>query len=613
MREPTTHVFSNGSVPASQNGRVMLIFPPVWLPMVPHLALPVLTAYLRGKGIGVVSLDANVEFFTRYLLTPETLTAMLDRLRGTLAAGALGLPSAALDQLQRNIGLWREDARMVGQYQAILRDSEVFFVPGEVLRSVEGLHRLTDMASLAQWPGRISFNHYRRGDIWTENDLESLCSDEERNVFLPFWKEMVLARIEQCKPSLVGISVSSVHQFIAAMTLARLLRKTMPHIHVVVGGKHMLRIQDKLLQHPFFFTHYFHSAVLHEGEVPLATLAESIGKGEEPGPIPGVVSMRNGTLSMAPVEPPPPLEELPNPDFSDVNWSLYLVPRPYAPLRMSRGCYWGRCTFCIRYGTERVDFLAPKKVVEEMARLEALYGVRDFTVNDDCMPPEYWEELACEILSNKLKVSMLIWAKPVSGFTLKRLRKMAEAGVKQIRWGVESAHPRVLGLMRKGTTLAAMTKVLSQASEAGIWNHGCFILGFPTETREEAQATLDFLASHRGIINSFILYPFVLYEHTHIFRHREEFGIVDLKKTQTPFFDILDYKTDRGMSPQEAARLAREAKNRLLEGPHGKPFWYYLKLREYLQLYLDRWGCRATADMSFRRQGLEGSWDGLGP
>jgi len=248
-----------------------------------------------------------------------------------------------------------------------------------------------------------------------------------------------------------------------------------------------------------------------------------------------------------------------------------------------------------------------------MEGLGELYGVRDFTVNDDCMPPEYWEELCQQILARGLSVSMLIWAKPVAGFTAKRLQKMAKAGVRQIRWGVESAHPRVLKLMRKGTTVPAMTRVLGQARDAGIWNHACFILGFPTETREEAETTLEYLGSHRDRIHSFILYPFVLYEHTHIFANPQEFAIREIRRRATPFFDILEYHARGGMSPQQAAALASTAKENLLGGMQGKPFWYYLKLREYLQLYVDRLGVEPTLAMRFQREGLEGSWEGLGP
>lgn len=591
----------------------ILVFPPVWLPIVPHLAIPVLTAYLREKGYKVVPLDANLEFFTQYLLTTETLGELLERLHVRLDRNPQSLPDELRGRAFKRLGLWKQALRKAEGLQGILRKEELFFSPDEVLPAIENLYQLMEMASLSGWPGRISFNYYRRGDIWTKEDLADLCRDPIRNVFLPFWRDLVTRQLKKMKPSLVGISISSVHQFIAAMTLARLLREEMPDTHVVVGGKHLLRIQHKLTQHSFFFQEYFHSAVLHEGEEPLVMLMEHLEAGRRVDSIPGLVYMDNNRLCMNSPKPPPPLRELPPADFSDVLWQNYLIPRSYAPLRMSRGCYWGKCTFCIRYGTERLDFLEPVKVVEEMERLGELYGVRDFTVNDDCMPPEYWEELSREILARKLKVSMLIWAKPVSGFTLKKLKKMAEAGVRQIRWGVESAHPRVLKLMRKGTTVSAMTEVLERSLHAGIWNHACFILGFPTETRQEAETTLDFLRSHRDKIHSFILYPFVLYENTHIFANPKEFSIEEITRKATPFFDLLEYRTSQGMSPRETAALTRKAKEILLQGPEGRPFWYHLKLREYLQLYLDRFGVAKTASMGFDSKGLEGSWEGLGP
>jgi anaerobic magnesium-protoporphyrin IX monomethyl ester cyclase len=591
----------------------ILVFPPVWLPIVPHLAVPVLTAYLREKGFKVVPVDANLEFFTRYLLTRKTLARLLDQLSFRLNQDPQSLPEELRERAVKRFGLWEQAAHRVEYLQSVLRLEESFFDPDKALPAIEDLYQLMEMASLSGWPGRISFNYYRRGDIWSREDLAQLCTNPLRNVFLPFWKDLMNQRFKKIKPSLVGISISSVHQFIAAMTLARLLREEMPEIHVVVGGKHLLRIQEKLTQHSFFFQDYFHSAVLHEGEEPLAMLMGHLESGEGLESIPGLVYMANNRPRLNPPKPPPALGELPPPDFSDVQWQDYLVPRPYAPLRMSRGCYWGKCTFCIRYGTERVDFMEPHQVVGEMERLGELYGVRDFTVNDDCMPPEYWEELCQEILSRKLKVSMLIWAKPVAGFTAKRLKKMAQAGVRQIRWGVESAHPRVLRLMRKGTTVSQMREVLERSRHAGIWNHACFILGFPTETREEAETTLDFLRSHRDRIHSFILYPFVLYENTHVFANPREFSLEKITRKSTPFFDILEYRTKAGMAPREAAALARKAKETLLEGPEGKPFWYYLKLREYLQLYLDRFGSGRTKAMSFDRRGLEGSWEGLEP
>lgn len=583
----------------------MLIFPPVWVPMVPHLAVPALTAYLRRHHFVVKPVDANVEFFVDYLLSKDILPDLASSVQmGLDGNGGPQLPPAWLHLLKREFPMWKASIPQVDRILDVFRDEQRFFEPDELLRARELVHGFLYLASVARWPGNISFNHYRRGDIWTSQDLLTLCEDPSRNVFLPFWRDRVLPVIRQASPLAVGISISSIHQFIAALTLARLIRVELPHIHVVVGGKHLLRIQDKLLQHPFYFRDFFHSAILHEGERPLVELLETLQRGKPLQRVPNLIYMDHEGPIQTPFCDPEPLDRVPYPDFDDIQWDRYLTPRRYIPIRMSDGCYWGKCTFCARYGPDRIAYMLPDRVVEGLEHHQETYGIKDVSVNDDCMPPDYWEELCQKISSRKLKLSMLIWAKPVAGFTRRRLELMAKAGVRQIRWGVESAHPRILGLMRKGTTVSTTLRVLQDAHDLGMWNHACIILGFPTETREEAQQTLDLIGNHRAIIQSFILYPFVLYEHSYIYQHPEEFGIREIQLEPTPFFDRISYTTDAGLTPQEARALARNAKETLLDQVYGWPFWYYLKIREYLQFYLDRYGLEGTLRIPFNRKGL---------
>jgi hypothetical protein len=46
--------------------KVMLLFPPEWVPTAPYLALPSLTAVLRQNGIETVQKDISVEAFDHY-------------------------------------------------------------------------------------------------------------------------------------------------------------------------------------------------------------------------------------------------------------------------------------------------------------------------------------------------------------------------------------------------------------------------------------------------------------------------------------------------------------------------------------------------------------------
>ena len=49
-----------------QQSKVMLLFPPEWVPTAPYLALPSLTAVLRQAGHRVVQRDVNIEMYDHF-------------------------------------------------------------------------------------------------------------------------------------------------------------------------------------------------------------------------------------------------------------------------------------------------------------------------------------------------------------------------------------------------------------------------------------------------------------------------------------------------------------------------------------------------------------------
>ena len=49
-----------------KTSKVMLLFPPEWVPTAPYLALPSLTAVLREAGHHVVQRDINIEMYDHF-------------------------------------------------------------------------------------------------------------------------------------------------------------------------------------------------------------------------------------------------------------------------------------------------------------------------------------------------------------------------------------------------------------------------------------------------------------------------------------------------------------------------------------------------------------------
>ncbi|MGQ9653388.1 MAG: B12-binding domain-containing radical SAM protein [Thermodesulfobacteriota bacterium] len=532
----------------------LLIAPPVWTPIYPYLALPVLTAYLRREGCSVSQYDASLDFFLYHLL--------------------------------------RARAWSPGEF----RDPEAFFEPQQLIHRLQETRRLLVALSRIHGPLGIAFNSLRWPGAASMEGMIDLC-DREGNPFLSFCEDRLAPRIQDEGPHIVGISLSTPHQLLPALTVSRFIKKRFPGIHVVLGGKHCLALHEGFLQEPGLFREFFDSLIPHQGETPLRALIDAVGSGRGLTGVPGLCFLEDGAVRVNRPSPPLPLRDLPPPDFHGLDLGGYLVPRSFLPLRFSDGCYWGRCTFCSRHQQGPPRMLPPDQAVAQMAQISQGYGVRDFALNDDCLPPPYVEAFCRKVMEAGLRVSIQLYGRPDRGFTRERLKVMAEAGVKELRWGIESANPRILRLMEKGTAPDVTLKILEDAAGLGIWNHACMILGFPTETRQEAEETISWIRDNRGVIHSFYLFEFHLNNESRIYEEPEAFGISQILPHPGPFSTLASFNCDRGMDRDEVGELVREARRSLISETYGYPFWYYLRDREYLQLYLDRYGLEAVAGM----------------
>ena len=135
-------------------------------------------------------------------------------------------------------------------------------------------------------------------------------------------------------------------------------------------------------------------------------------------------------------------------------------------------------------------------------------------------------------------------------------RKLNEMGLKSIMWGVESGSDRILSLIRKGTNVADMAKVLADSHKAGIKNIAYIIFGFPTETKEEFLMTIDFLKNNADNIDLISISVFGLQEGTYIYNHPEEFGITNIRREERTVLEpkIL-YETTAGLTQKQANKL----------------------------------------------------------
>jgi radical SAM superfamily enzyme YgiQ (UPF0313 family) len=106
-----------------------------------------------------------------------------------------------------------------------------------------------------------------------------------------------------------------------------------------------------------------------------------------------------------------------------------------------------------------------------------------------------------------------------------RLRKIKEAGCWFIEIGIESGCDRLLKYIKKNTTKAEIAEAVNRARNAGLKIKGNFIFGFPTETKESLEETIQFAKSIG--INYFQQNFLTIWPGCELNSNPEEFGQVE--------------------------------------------------------------------------------------
>jgi anaerobic magnesium-protoporphyrin IX monomethyl ester cyclase len=478
-----------------------LIFPPQWFPSQPYLALPTLKAFLENKGHVVDQFDFNIDSYEIFL-SRDYLTHSVEIIRTRLAKPAYTPEEQEVQSVYRQIlsdteyleSIYSE----VGEAVNVLRTEELFFQFPLYKKAFTTLKIAMKLISFAHHPSKIDLDSFFMQGTPEEN-LEGIVSATEDSVCNPFlglYQDHLIPKVKWDDYGLAGISIIHVGQVIPGLTLARLLRKQYPHLHIVIGGSVFARHQDILEDKKILFEEFFHSIILSEGEEPLDKLIVSLKENKPPSTVPNLIHLENGQITKNPKSDSLPYDLLARPTFDGLDLRKYLMPYPVLPYMASRGCYWGKCTFCTHsfiydshYRKENEE-----RVAEDLDYLGKRYHTKYFTFSDEAISPNAFRRMSKAIMSQGVEMRALGMLKFESGNveTPELFEEMHEAGFIMLFFGLESANDRILKLIDKGCDQVTEKLVLKNSSDAGIWNHLYLFFGFPTEERFEAEDTIRF-------------------------------------------------------------------------------------------------------------------------
>ncbi|MCK6579353.1 MAG: radical SAM protein [Anaerolineae bacterium] len=567
--------------------KIMLLFPPNWTPSMPHLALPTLTAYLRGNGIEVIQRDLNATTFDE-ILTSGYIRKSLTRLREYYGQDASRHPKERRGLPRREHVLWAlsEGERLAREVEAakqIIR-SEQFFDGATSLPAFETVIQALEVASMPFFPASLTLQTYISAyPTDSSAALLQAVRDEHHNIFLELFREGILREIAREHPDIVGISIPSMPQMLAGMTLAYLVKDAGLDCHVTVGGPHISMLRDELVKVPAIFS-LFDSAVVFDGEVPLLRLAEALSGDGDLSTVPNLVYRDGDAIRVTERKVPEKISDLPMPDFDGLPLDRYLAPYLALPLLTARGCYFGKCAFCnVGYGeAESFSQLRVEQLVEQMTALRSRYGVRHIFFSDEAISPKNLRALPLALETIGAPFHWGGCARFERVITRDLLESMQRGGCRMILYGLESASEAIMDRMLKGTRAGDMSRILIDGSEAGIWNHTFFFFGFPGETLEDAQATVNFLYQHKPHIHSAAMGTFLMERYSPAHQFPQRFGVS--KIVEEPEKDLaiyFDYEVAQGMNAAFAETIA----DRFMETLPDKPFPQFYANDVYRFLY----------------------------
>jgi len=317
-------------------------------------------------------------------------------------------------------------------------------------------------------------------------------------------KSDVIAQVRNA--DIVGLSCTNRDGLYLAKTIDQ-IREVNSKCTIVLGGPIVSSLINELFEN--FRIDY---AVAHEGERTFLELVNHLdGAGTSIDDIKGIVYSNGGgstftgrreTIEELDDEVPFPAWDLILDDpLSGEYWkrksfAFFRIDKKYMGLFTSRGCPY-KCIYCHDIFAKRFRAHSAERVIAEIEYLHTRYGLTDFEFYDDTFnfDRDRTRKICDLIVEKGLKINLYF----PNGLRSDRLEKdivekMAKAGTRVMCFAIETVSERLQKLLKRNLKFENITNMIEVAVKNGIHAEGFFMIGHPTETREEMLATINFAA-----------------------------------------------------------------------------------------------------------------------
>ncbi|MCR4317812.1 MAG: radical SAM protein [Planctomycetes bacterium] len=364
----------------------------------------------------------------------------------------------------------------------------------------------------------VNLNCYRecpetvRNDIWSDGRHTIVSKDAYHTVLQkhsPRAIDTFIEKVKEHSPKVIGFTINDFNRH-TSNYLAEKIRAILPESKIVYGGPEVYTLLSKReLDSNHLEGDY---AVVGEGEATIVELTLKVLSGIMDGPVPGVIELReemdlSNYVRRTPITR---LDTIPFPAFDMFGplTSYYTGDasgEPTLPFLFSRGCV-EKCAYCVDYKMNGVyRTRSPQNAYEEMVHIQKQYGVKSFEFIDLAMNghPRRLKEL-CEMLIADQKhtggIRFFSYAIVSDRLPQDLLHSLKAAGCTTIHFGFETASQNVLRRMNKSYSPEIAHNCLKASHTAGLQTCINLITGFPGETEEELDETIQFLRENAEYI-----------------------------------------------------------------------------------------------------------------
>jgi len=327
--------------------------------------------------------------------------------------------------------------------------------------------------------------------------------------------------ISDFSPDIVAISVLFSNLLESANNIANLAKQVSKKITVILGGNHIsgsltdykFSIADKNSNLPDSITELENEnidfAMTGEGEYSMLNIVDALANNGDIGKIPGVVKKISEKKYL--INPPKRIHDLnilPRPARHMTNMEGYFDIGAFHSAKSrsnrvlsvmcSRGCP-EKCTFCStpEMWGQTARWRSISHIMDEIINDVKDYKIGEIQFEDDTITVNKKNLFA---LCKELEKVGLPWCTPNGtkvNYHLKdqvnMYKAMADSGCYQISLACESGVQRVLdNVINKRLPIETILPSIENAKKAGMLVHTFWVLGYPGETYEEMQTTMDF-------------------------------------------------------------------------------------------------------------------------